>query len=196
MIIGYNPFSDMSLNFPTIETARLRLRMLTPEDVDDIFNIWSDPEVMKFIPIVLFRTREEIAEFIPLSLQRWQERGFGMLAVTTKENGQMVGYCGMQYLDGTTEVEIYYGFSKDSWNRGIATEAAGAMLRFGFEELKLEKIAGVTHPDNIASQNVLEKLGLTKIAENRRFYDTDCAYFAGTRENYSPDKEFYRLSYD
>ena len=186
----------MSLSFPSIETARLRLRMLEQDDVESIHSIWSDPEVMKFIPIVLFRSREEISEFIPLSLQRWEERGFGIFAVTEKESGQMVGYCGLQYLDGTPEVEIYYGFSKDSWNQGIATEAARAVIEFGFEHLKLESIAGITHPDNIASQNVLEKLGLKKIAENRKFYDTDCAYFAVSRDDYSSTGEGYRLRYE
>ena len=196
MIIGYNPIRHMNLTFPSIETPRLRLRMLEQDDVESIHSIWSDPEVMKFIPIVLFRSREEISEFIPLSLQRWEERGFGIFAVTEKESRQMVGYCGLQYLDGTPEVEIYYGFSKDSWNRGIATEAARAVIEFGFEKLKLESIAGITHPDNIASQNVLEKLGLKKIGENRKFYDTDCAYFAISRDDYSSTGEGYRLTYE
>lgn len=195
MIIGYNTIRHMNLTSPSIETARLRLRMLELDDVESIHSIWSDPEVMKFIPIVLFRSREEIGEFIPLSLQRWEERGFGIFAVTEKESRQMVGYCGLQYLDGTPEVEIYYGFSKDSWNQGIATEAARAVIEFGFKELKLESIAGITHPDNIASQNVLEKLGLKKIGENRKFYDTDCAYFAISRDDYSSTGEGYQLSY-
>ncbi len=186
----------MKTNFPLIETARLRLRMLEPEDADSIHSIWSDPEVMKFIPIVVFRTREEVKEFIPLTLQRWEERGFGMFAVTFKETGEMVGYCGLQYLDGTPEVEIYYGFSKDFWDQGFATEAARAVLRFAFEEKKLESIAGITLPDNTASQKVLEKIGLKKHEENRKFYDTECAYFTASRDSYSPDGAFYSLSYD
>jgi ribosomal-protein-alanine N-acetyltransferase len=193
--MGYNSFGTMKISFPLIETARLKLRLPSPGDVESIHSIWSDPEVMKFIPIILFRTREEIGEFIPLSIERWKERGFGIFAVTTKENDQMVGYCGLQYLDNTTEVEIYYGFSKDSWNKGIATEAARAVMRFGFEELKLDSIAGVTHPENIASQNVLEKIGMVKAKENRTVYDTECAYFAVPRENYSSNGECYRITY-
>jgi ribosomal-protein-alanine N-acetyltransferase len=193
--MGYNSFGTMKISFPLIETARLKLRLPVPGDVESIHSIWSDPEVMKFIPIILFRTREEIGEFIPLSIQRWKERGFGIFAVTDKETDQMVGYCGLQYLDNTTEVEIYYGFSKDSWNKGIATEAARAVMRFGFEELNLESIAGVTHPDNIASHNVLEKIGMAKTEENRIVYDTECAYFVVPRENYSSNGECYRITY-
>lgn len=186
----------MSIHLPVIETARLRLRTMRPEDVSSIHSIWSDPEVMKYIPVVLFRTPEEIGEFIALSLQRWEERGFGIFAVTIKENDELVGYCGLQYLDGTPEVEIYYGLSKVSWNRGIATEAARAVIKFGFEQVKLENIAGVTLPDNVASQKVLEKIGLEKREVSKRFYNTECVYFAAAREDYLPDEKAYRLIYE
>jgi len=186
----------MKIGFPQIETARLRLRVLVPEDAETLSTIWSDPEVTKFIPIILFRTKEETKEFIPLTRQRWEERGFGMFAVMTRENDTMIGYCGLQFLNGTGEVEIYYGFSKDAWDQGFATEAARAVLRFGFEQVKLESIAGVTQPENIASKNVLEKIGMEEHPETRKFYDNDCAYFTTVKKNYSPDESLYRLSYD
>jgi ribosomal-protein-alanine N-acetyltransferase len=186
----------MKKSFPLIETARLQLRMLTPDDAESLYSIWSDPEVMKFIPIVIFRTREEVKQFIPMALERWEERSFGIFAVTLKETGQMMGYCGLQYLDETPEVEIYYGFLKDFWGKGFATEAAQAVLRFAFEEKKIENVAGITHLDNAASQKVLVKIGLKKHEENRKFYDTECTYFTIARENYTPGEAFYRLSYD
>src|SRR5262245_41617779 len=112
----------MKMSFPLIETARLKLRLPAPNDADSIHSFWSDPEVTRFIPLILFKTPEEIGEFIKLSLERWEERGFGIFSVTLKETGEMVGYCGLQYLDGTSEVEIYYGFSREVWNQGLATE--------------------------------------------------------------------------
>jgi len=186
----------MKMNFPLIETARLRLRIMTGDDADSLYSIWSDPEVMKFIPIVLFRTQKEVKDFIPMALQRWEDRGFGIFAVTDKENGQMMGYCGLQYLDESPEVEIYYGFSKDYWGQGFATEAARAVLRFAFEEKKIEYIAGITHLENAASQKVLEKIGLEKYPEKRKFYDTECTYFTASLDKYTPPNEaFYRLTY-
>jgi ribosomal-protein-alanine N-acetyltransferase len=185
----------MDLSFPQIETARLLLRPPLVDDAEVLSTIWSDPEVTKFIPIILFRTRDEIKEFIPVTLERWEERGFGMFSVMTKKDGAMIGYCGLQFLNGSNEVEIYYGFSKEAWDNGFATEAARAVLRFGFEEVKLEHIAGVTQPENAASQKVLEKIGLERHAENRKFYDNECAYFTASRKDYSPDEAFYSLTY-
>lgn len=185
----------MQIGFPRIETARLKLRLPAPDDRESIHAIWSDPEVTRFIPVILFKTPEEISEYIDLSLQRWQERGFGIFAVTLKDSGEMVGYCGLQYLDNTPEVEIYYGFSADVWNKGLATEAAKAVVRFGFEALKLGNIAAITLPDNVASQNVLEKIGLTKSPEMRTFRDTHCLYYSASRAEYSSNGDLYRLTY-
>ena len=184
----------MELGFPHIETARLRLRIPHIKDTAALHSLWHDPEVTKYIPIILYNTEEEIRDFLTRVKQRWGERGFGMLTVTAKENDEMIGYCGLQYLNDGTEVEVYYGFSRDSWDQGFATEAAKAVLRFGFEEVGLEAIAGVTQPGNTASQKVLEKIGLKKHSENRKFYDTECAYFNILRNDYSPDDSFYRLT--
>lgn len=185
----------MQIGSPLIETARLKLRLPATDDKESIHAIWSDPEVTKFIPVILFKTPEEIAEFIQLSLQRWQERGFGIFAVTLKDTGEMVGYCGLQYLDNTPEVEIYYGFSTDVWNKGMATEAAKAVLRFGFEALNLDSIAAITLPANTASQNVLEKIGLTKAPQMRTFRENDCVYYTASRQHYSSNGDHYQLTY-
>ncbi len=184
----------MDIRFPQIETARLKLRAPVAEDAPTLASLWSDPDVTKYIPIILFRTKEELEEFIPLTRQRWAERGFGMLIVTTKENDTVIGYCGLQFLNSSPQVEIYYGFSKNAWDRGFATEAARAMLRFAFETVKLESVAGVTQPENTASQKVLEKIGLKKDPETRTFYDNVCAYFTISREEFSPDDSPYKLT--
>jgi RimJ/RimL family protein N-acetyltransferase len=193
--MGCNSTETMKISFPLIETARLELRLPTPDDKHSIHSIWSDPDVIRFIPIIMFRTPDEIGEFIRISLERWQERKFGIFTVNLKKTGQVIGYCGLQYLGDTSEVEIYYGFSKESWNQGLATEAATAVLRFGFEELKLESIAAITLPDNIASQNVLKKVGLERSGENRIYHETECVYFTASREQYSPNGECYKLTY-
>jgi ribosomal-protein-alanine N-acetyltransferase len=185
----------MKTRFPQIETDRLMLRLITLDDLNTMYSIWSDEDVMKYIPVARYRTRDDVKEFIPLAIQRWEERGFGMFSVTNKNNGEMLGYCGLQYLDETPEVEIYYGFSKKHWDKGVATEAARAVLRFGFEEAKLESISGITHPENGASQKVLENIGLKKHADNRTVYDHECAYFTATRDEYSPTAEVYSLKF-
>ncbi len=99
-----------------------------------------------------------------------------MWAVVVKDSGHVIGYCGLIFLEGTTEVELAYGLAKSSWGKGFATEAARASLRFGFEELKLNRVVAVVNPQNIPSQRVLEKLGM-KYTKDAHHYDADLMYY-------------------
>jgi RimJ/RimL family protein N-acetyltransferase len=172
---------------PKIETERLLLRMYQPPELEIIYKMLTDKNVTRFYPPGFSITREDVLASLPRRLERWRERGFAQLGVFEKTNENLIGYCGLQYFDNTPEVEIYYGFFKDAWGKGYATEAARAMLRFGFEETTLDKIVAGTHPDNIASQKVLQKIGLKKHVGLRKFYNIDSVYFSIFRESYKPD---------
>ncbi len=95
----------------------------------------------------------------------------------------MIGYCGLQYLDNTEEIEIYYGFPKEYWGKGFATEAAQAVLSFAFDEANPTQVVGVTNPKNTASQRVLEKIGL-KFQGEITCYQMACSYFRISREDF------------
>lgn len=161
---------------PEIETARLRLRGFRPDDLDALCRVFGDPVVMKYISGGKPRTREATQEGLLRSIEGWRERGFGLWAVEEKETGRVVGYCGLIYLDDTPEVEVAYGLAKAAWGRGLAVEAARAALEFGFEELKLERVVAVVNPENVASQRVLEKLGM-KYTKDAHHYGTDLMYY-------------------
>jgi len=103
-----------------------------------------------------------------------------------KASGDFVGFCGLKYLDTSSEIEVGYRLAKKFWRRGLATEAARASLRYGFETLGLDRIVAVVQPENAASCRVIEKTGL-RYEKDARFYDTDVKYFAITREEYPPD---------
>lgn len=81
------------------------------------------------------------------------------------------------------EIEVGYRLMKSAWGRGLATEGARAMLRYGFGERGLDRIVAVTHPDNAASQRVLRKLGL-EYRGIGHYYDRDVSYFVIEREKY------------
>src|SRR5712692_1765909 len=93
----------------------------------------------------------------------------------------------LQLLDGTSEVEVGYRLAKRFWGMGLASEAAQASLRFGFQELALDRIVAVVHPENVASQRVLEKIGL-KYVKDARFYNKDLKHYAITRDEYEREK--------
>ncbi|HLM61610.1 MAG TPA: GNAT family N-acetyltransferase [Pyrinomonadaceae bacterium] len=181
---------------PIIQTERLLLRMYKTGELESVYQLITDKDVTKFFPDYYSVKKEDVLASLPRRIERWRKYGFGQLGVFDKSGGSLIGYCGLQPLDDTDEIEIYYGFNKNYWGKGIATEAAKAVLRFGFEEVKLERIVAVTHLENFASQKVLLGLGL-KQGKNTRFYKTEAAYFALPRKDYNTDEAaFYKLDYE
>ena len=164
-----------------IETARLYLRQFTPDDLDDLYRIYSDPEIMKYITGVRSREATEIA--IHTMLKRWEENNFGMWAVVHKIDRKMIGRCGLGFLDRTSEVELGYVLDKVYWNQGLATEASFASLNYGFEILQLDRIVAIARPENIASQRVIQKVGM-KYEKNAHYYETDVVYYSISQESY------------
>jgi RimJ/RimL family protein N-acetyltransferase len=159
---------------PEIETARLRLRQFTLADFDDLFRIYSDSQVMQYLSS---RTKEQIQASLCKHIQHWQEYNFGMYAVIHKESGKVIGRCGLGFLDNTPEVELGYVFDKSYWNRGLATEASKATLKYGFEEVKLDRIVAIAKPENIASVRVIQKIGM-QYEKDANFYNVDVVYYA------------------
>lgn len=164
-----------------IETARLYLRQFTPNDLDDLYRIYSDPEITKYLTGV--RTRQETESAIHTMIQRWEENNFGMWALVHKIDGKMIGRCGLAFLDKTPEVELGYAIDKVYWNQGLVTEASFASLNYGFEILQFERIVAIARPENIASQRVIQKVGM-KYEKNARYYETDVVYYSISRETY------------
>ncbi|MEG3990993.1 GNAT family N-acetyltransferase [Microcoleus sp. S28C3] len=164
-----------------IETARLYLRQFTPEDLDELYRIYSDPEIMKYLTGVKTREATEIA--IHTMLQRWEQNYFGMWALVHKIDRKLIGRCGLAFLDKTPEVELGYAIDKVYWNQGLATEASFASLNYGFEILNLERIVAVALPENITSQRLIQKVGM-KYEKNAHYYETDVVYYSISREIY------------
>jgi RimJ/RimL family protein N-acetyltransferase len=142
-----------------IETERLFLRELSVEDAEMLFEIYCNSETMKFLgqpPEAVEVERENIEKHIENYYRRF---GFGFWATILKENRKLIGRCGLlqKEIDGKTETEIGYLISQDFWRQGLATEAAAAILNYGFGTLKLKRIVAVVHPQNLASIRVAEK---------------------------------------
>ncbi len=110
--------------------------------------------------------RARVERLIAGQLQHWAEHGLGWWAVELRcATGELLGWNGLQYLPETDEVEVGFLLSRPHWGQGLATEGALAALRFGFETLGLSRIVGIVHPENAASQRVLEKAGLARVNE-------------------------------
>jgi ribosomal-protein-alanine N-acetyltransferase len=142
-----------------IETARLRLRMLTRADLAELTRIVADPEVMKYlgrVPGPL--TAAEAEAFFDSVFAHWERHGFGRWAVVEKSTGQLVGCAGFRSHEG--QAELNYLLDRPHWGRGLGTEMASACLRAGFVRHGFGAVVAFTRPENAASRRVLEKAGM------------------------------------
>ena len=145
-----------------LETERLILREFIIDDWTAVLAYQSDPLYLRYYPWS-DRTLGNVREFINMFLdwQRERPRTKFQLAVVPKENRQLIGNCGIRINDvELREANIGYELDSQFWGKGYATEAALAILRFGFEELGMHRIVAHTLAVNKGSVRVLEKLGL------------------------------------
>jgi RimJ/RimL family protein N-acetyltransferase len=170
-----------------IETARLRLRHFNLKDFDYLFRLYSDAEIMRYL---LLKTKEQTQASLSKHIQQWQQHNFGMWAVVYKETGTMIGRCGLKFLENTKEVELGYVFDKSYWKMGLATEASIATLKFGFWQVKLDRIVAIAHPENIASVRVIQKVGM-KYEKNAHYYGHDVVYYAISHTEWQADDSLY-----
>ena len=146
-----------------LETERLVLRHLSMADLDNLFELYHSPDVRKYysegIPSYE-ETRRELEWMINTCYARY---GFGMWATIDTATGKFIGRCGLTPMDieGHEEIEVGYMLARDYWGQGLATEAARAILQYGFEQVGLARLICVINPANQASSRVAEKIGMT-----------------------------------
>lgn len=144
-----------------LETERLLLRELVPEDGDSLAAVLSDPETMRYYPAPL--DASGVAAWIERNRRRYAEAGHGLWAMVLKSSCEVIGDCGLtrQSVDGTDEIEIGYHVRHDLWGRGFAPEAARACQGYGFGQLGADRLISLIRPENWPSRRVAEKTGLS-----------------------------------
>ena len=163
-----------------IETPRLLLRRFTPGDLDELYPIFSDTEVVKYMKTGP-ASRAETEHALSTIIKHWEQHGFGRLAVIDKETGKLIGYGGLRNLDGTPE--LVYLLARDYWGRGLATETALSSLKWGFEERHFERIIAVTRPEHVASRRVMEKVGMI-YEKDTQYLEVDVVLYAVSHLTY------------
>ena len=146
-----------------LETDRLILRHLLPDDLDRLFTLYSDPEIRRYFPegtLTYEETKEELEWFLNGHPKHSE---LGLWATIHKESNQFIGRCGLLpwTIEGRYEVEVAYMIAKEYWRQGLGTEAAGAILQYGFGQLGLSRLICMIDPSNSASRRVAEKIGMT-----------------------------------
>jgi ribosomal-protein-alanine N-acetyltransferase len=174
------------MQVPTVETGRLVLRGFVAEDLDPLAQILSDPEVMRYMPGGAPMARERAERTFQSILHHWEERGFGWWAVVYRSDGCLIGWCGLGHVDELDEVEVAYLLDRPYWGQGVATEGARASLKYGFEQLQLERVIALAHVENIASQRVMQKNGMTYEA-HLHLWGLDLVKYAVSRAGFRPE---------
>ncbi len=147
--------------FPELETDRLLLRQMTLRDVPDLFNIWSDSEVARYINITAFKEVSQAREMVELLNKLAEEKKAIRWGITLKETKKVVGSGGFNswLKEEAYRGEIGYDLDREYWGKGIMTEALQALISFGFGSMKLNRIEALVEPENTASIHLLNKTG-------------------------------------
>ncbi|WP_199512125.1 GNAT family N-acetyltransferase [Nucisporomicrobium flavum] len=153
----------MVLPTPTLHTARLRLRPFDDSDVDELFALHSDADVLRFWDAPPWTERARAERFIAVCRQMAEDGSGSRPAVVRASDGSFLGWCGLSRWDPDhRSASLGYCFGKAAWGHGYATEAAGALLRWAFDTLDLNRVQAECDTRNGASARVLEKLGFVR----------------------------------
>jgi RimJ/RimL family protein N-acetyltransferase len=145
-----------------LETNRLLLRHLEPDDLDDLFVLYSDPEVRHYFPEGTLSYADTQAELEWFFNGHPDHPELGLWATLHKETNRFIGRCGLLpwTIDQRPEVEVAYMLAKEFWGQGLATEAAQAIRDYGFAQLRLQRLICLIDRDNLASIKVATKIGM------------------------------------
>ncbi|MBL4662672.1 MAG: GNAT family N-acetyltransferase [Flavobacteriaceae bacterium] len=165
---------------PTIETKRLIIREILPNDAKGMFELDSNPNVHLYLGNQPVTTIEESVRVIQLIRDQYESLGIGRWAVVEKSSGKFVGWTGFKvnlgYINGVHEVfDLGYRFTERVWGKGYATETSVACLQYAFDNLKYNPIYGMADVHHEASNRVLKKMGMKYI--NEFDFDGDQHYF-------------------
>ena len=145
------------------ETKRFILRPFSLKDVDDFFELESDPEVHIYLGNNPCETKEDVLKLINGVLAQYERNGIGRWAIEDKTSGEVVGWSGLKWETEARAFGYYdvgYRLKRKHWGKGIATEVGLESMRYGFHEMNLDLIGGGAEVDHDVSNHILQKIGL------------------------------------
>jgi RimJ/RimL family protein N-acetyltransferase len=180
--------ADVSAKDPVIESRRTVIRPWRVEEAERFFDIYRRPEVVSWLSGVPMRDRREAVERIEQSIARLEaDPRFGSWAIVERATGVPAGTVLLKPLpDGDGEIEIGWHLHPDCWRKGLAREAAGAVLAHGFAE-GLPEVWAVTHLDNDRSVRVCRAIGMRLLGvTNRWYHQPTLMFWIGTQPDQAP----------
>ena len=153
-----------------VETERLILRELLPEDENGMWELDSDPEVHKYVGNKPVTNMEQVRAVIAIIRQQYTDNGIARWAMIEKSTNNFMGWTGLKLIKEATGghanyFDLGYRMARKYWGQGFATESAIASLGYGFAEMGIQEFFARANIDNLASQNVLKKSGMNLVKQ-------------------------------
>ena len=180
-----------------IETARLWLRPCTTDDIDRLHHIWTEPGVRKYLWDDEIIPREQVVDIVAGSIKQFAGQGDGIWVMGLRseaDEAAVIGFCGFWFFHEPPQLELLYGLTTSLWNTGLTTEAARAMMRYGFEERRFSTIIASTDAPNTASIRMMEKTGMT-FQKREEAEGLDTIYYTMDRKAFGWGEEEYHVTY-
>lgn len=156
--------------FPRIETDRFILRKTEQRDVHELFELYSNDDVVKYTPLLPFSAEDEAWQEMNWHLEIYALQIGIRWIIEEKSSGKVIGTCGfLHYLKEHARTDLGYDLSPSYWRKGIMSEVAAPIIAFGFNSMKLHCIEAKVDPSNTASINLLCKLGFKQDSQPREF---------------------------
>ncbi len=164
-----------------IETSRLLIRPVAGEDVMALHELFNLAQVRQYLFDDQETSHDRVKELIEASQGAFAERGFGLFAVLPAKGDEIVGFCG--FLPEKVLPELIYALHPEHWGKDLATEAASAVMDWGFRDHGFDEIYAAADAPNEASIRVMQKIGM-RYHENRIENGVECVYYKVTRSEF------------
>ena len=152
----------MFSSLPVLDTKRLRLRPLSMRDEKDMYRYASDPAVSRHVLWDAHESPRDTRSALRSAIRQYRSGAPGSFAIERRSDRRMIGTIGFMWINTEhRSAEVGYSLARDCWNQGYATEALAAVLRFGFDTLRLNRIEAQHETSNPASGRVMQKCGMT-----------------------------------
>jgi ribosomal-protein-alanine N-acetyltransferase len=145
---------------PILATPRLRLVPCGEEDVDRLHALLTHPDVRRYLMDDLVVEPKWVFDLVQSSRGTFADASFGLWCLETREEGEFAGLAGLRVTAGAREPQLLYALDRAHWGRGLATEASEAVGDYAFDELGYRELMASTDPPNLASMQVMQRLGM------------------------------------
>ncbi len=171
------------MSLTPLTTPRLQLTPACAADAGALHTLWTAPEVRRFLWDGAVIAPEVATGLVQRSIDSFDRHGFGLWVVRLRSTGALIGFCGLRLRDNAKDPELLYGLAPPYWRQGFASEAGRAVLAYAFDTLGIERVSAATDAPNVASERVLQRLGMS-FSHREWVEGRETVYYVITRANF------------